>query len=444
MKISIFGLGYVGCVSAACLAKEGHDVIGVDVNQTKVDMINQGKSPIIEKGLDDILKTVTGNDFSGPGSLIATLDEEKAVLDSDLSLICVGTPSKDNGDLDIGYITKCAESIGSGLRRKNGYHVVVARSTMLPGTCEGEIIRAIEYRSGKRCGKGFGMVMNPEFLRESTSIGDFYHPPVTVIGELDKQSGDTVERMYHFLNAPVIRTTIKTAEMVKYACNSFHGLKVAFANEIGLLCKAMGIDSHAVMDIFCMDNKLNLSSYYLKPGFAFGGSCLPKDLRAINYRAKRMDVELPLLQSIMKSNRRHIEAFAEKVIRTGQKKVGILGLSFKAGTDDLRESPLVILTEMLIGKGVDLKIYDKNVSLAKLVGANKEYIERGIPHISSLMTEDMQEVLEHGDVIIIGNKGEAFTDILTQKNCKDKIIYDLVRIGANVDKTNSGYEGIAW
>ena len=431
-------------MSAGCLAREGHTVIGVDVNLTKVDMINAGKSPIVEKGLDEILASVTGAGKTGSGSLLATTDEEKAVLDTDISLICVGTPSKNNGDLDITYILNCAKAIGAGLRQKDHYHVVVARSTMLPGTCENEIIRTLEYHSGKHAGKDFGVVVNPEFLRESTSIDDFYNPPVTVFGELDAQSGDTVEGMYHFLEAPIVRTTIKTAEMVKYACNSFHGLKVAFANEIGMICKGMNIDSHAVMDIFCMDDKLNLSSYYLKPGFAFGGSCLPKDLRAINYRAKRLDIELPLLQSIMESNRRHIEALAEKVIRTGKKKISILGLSFKAGTDDLRESPLVILTEMLIGKGMDLIIYDRNVSLARLVGANKEYIERGIPHISSLMTEDFQEALDHGDVIIIGNKAKAFTDILNHENWEDKIIYDLVRVDNKIDELNCEYEGIAW
>ena len=442
LKISIFGLGYVGCVSAACLAKEGHQVIGVDVNQIKVDLINQGQSPIVEKGLDKVLFEVINDNHKG--SLIATTDEEKAVVDTDVSLICVGTPSRANGDLDISFLLKCAEGIGSGLKKKSGYHVVVARSTMLPGTTENELIRSIEYRSGKRAGKGFGVVMNPEFLRESTSIQDFYNPPVTVIGELDAQSGDAAEAMYHFLEAPVVRTTIKTAEMVKYACNSFHGLKVAFANEIGMLCKGMNIDSHAVMDIFCMDDKLNLSAYYLKPGFAFGGSCLPKDLRAITYRAKRLDIELPLLQSIMVSNRRHIEAFAEKVVRTGMKKIGILGLSFKAGTDDLRESPLVILTEMLIGKGMDLKIYDKNVALAKLIGANKEYIERGIPHISSLMSDDIDAVVEHGGIIIIGNNSPEFTEMLNIAENGEKTIFDLVRIN-HVDGENlPGYEGIAW
>jgi len=444
LKISIFGLGYVGCVSAACLAKEGHTVIGVDVNPVKVEMINQGISPIIEKNLDTLLAEVVRSNRASGGSLMATTDEQKAVMDTDLSLICVGTPSRDNGDLDITHVLKCTEGIGGGLKRKNAYHVVVARSTMLPGTCEQEIVRTIEYRSGKRVGRDFGMVMNPEFLRESTSIQDFYNPPVTVIGEYDARSGDAAAAMYHFLSAPVVRTSIRTAEMVKYANNAFHGLKVAFANEIGLICKKMGIDSHAVMDIFCMDDKLNLSAYYLKPGFAFGGSCLPKDLRAITYRARQVDLDVPVLQAIMASNRLHIERFADKVIKTGKRKIGILGLSFKAGTDDLRESPLVILTEMFIGKGLDLKIYDKNIALARLMGANKEYIEKGIPHISSLMSEDLAEVISHGEVIIVGNGSKEFACALAEMKDDGKVVFDLVRAVDVSAGAPSGYDGIAW
>ena len=443
MKISVFGLGYVGCVSAVCLAKEGHEIVGVDINQSKVHMINNGISPIVENHLDKIIKDVVGSTGSSFGSLTATTDEENAILNTDVSLICVGTPSRDNGDLDITHIAKCVEAIGGVLKKKDFYHIVNTRSTILPGTCENVIIPIIEKCSGKRVGKDFGFVMNPEFLRESTSVHDFYHPPVTVIGQLDKRSGDQIEGMYHFLSAPVVRTTIKTAEMVKYASNSFHGLKVAFANEIGLICKAMNIDSHSVMDIFCMDDKLNLSSYYLKPGFAFGGSCLPKDLRAITYRAKRLDLDVPLLQSIMESNRLHIERFAEKVIKTGKKKISIMGLSFKAGTDDLRESPLVILTEIFIGKGLDLKIYDKNVSLARLVGANREYIENGIPHIATLMSEDIDEVIGHGEVIIIGNNSKEFKEIIKNGKCKGKLTYDLVRVIENFSNIND-YYGIAW
>ena len=442
MKISIFGLGYVGCVSAACFAKQGHDVIGVDVNENKVNMINQGKSPIIENKLDEILDAVVKKNNDSPGSLCATSDAQKAVEESDISLICVGTPSQDNGSLSLEYVKRCAGDIGAGLKRKNSYHVAVARSTMLPGTVEEVIIREIEYHSGKKAGVDFGAVMNPEFLRESTSIHDFFNPPVTVIGELDQKSGDMVEKMYAFLETPFVRTDIKTAEMIKYANNTFHALKVTFANEIGVVCKELGIDSHRVMEIFCMDTKLNLSPYYLKPGFAFGGSCLPKDLRALTYKAKVLDVDLPVLNSIVESNKKHIERIVNKIVRNGKKKVGILGLSFKAGTDDLRESPLVILTEALIGKGFDIKIYDKNVSLATLFGANKQYIQNEIPHISSLLMDSVEEVVKHAEAIVIGNGSEEFKAVVAGSSA-DKDIFDLVRI-VDDDFNRDTYNGICW
>jgi GDP-mannose 6-dehydrogenase len=441
MKISIFGLGYVGCVSAACLAREGHEVIGVDVSQSKVDMINDGKSPIVEKDLDEILKNVVSG--NSKGTLSATTDAIRAVLNTELSLICVGTPSNDNGSLRLDYIKSCANDIGRGLKQKNDYHVIVARSTMLPGSVDDVIVREIEYISGKKAGDDFGVVMNPEFLRESTSIDDFYNPAVTVIGELDSRSGNKVEEMYHFLSAPFVRTEIKVAEMIKYANNTFHALKVTFGNEIGLLAKAIGIDSHKVMEIFCMDDKLNLSPYYLKPGFAFGGSCLPKDLRALTYKGRELDIETPLLSSIIPSNRSHIEAAVKHIVRSGKKRIGILGLSFKAGTDDLRESPLVILTERLLGKGFQIKIYDRNVAIAKIFGANKEYIEREIPHISSLMRGDIKEVTQDAEIIILGNKSEEFKEVVTEASPEQRI-YDLVRISSDIYDVPAGYEGICW
>nr|WP_321399859.1 UDP-glucose/GDP-mannose dehydrogenase family protein [uncultured Desulfobacter sp.] len=441
MRISVFGLGYVGCVSAACLAKQGHYVVGVDISQTKVDIINQGKSPIIEKGLDILLGDVVGS--KNGGTLYATTDADTAVMDTEISLICVGTPSNENGSLRLDYVKRCASNIGKSLKSKKDYHVVVARSTMLPGSVEDVIIKEIEDISDKKAGLDFGAAMNPEFLRESTSIEDFYNPPVTVIGQIDDRTGDLLEKMYAFLDAPVVRTDIKTAEMVKYANNTYHALKVCFANEIGVICKALGIDSHQVMDIFCMDSKLNLSPYYLKPGFAFGGSCLPKDLRAITYKAKNLDIDAPMLDSIMKTNIAHINRVINQIVKTGSKKIGILGLSFKAGTDDLRESPIVILTEALIGKGFDIKIYDKNVSLASLFGANKEYIEKEIPHISSLMTDNLDTVLSHAEVVVIGNKANEFTKAVNAMG-KNKKIIDLVRIQNNLDGLPDMYDGICW
>lgn len=442
MKISVFGLGYVGCISAACLAREGHDVIGVDPNQAKVDLINAGKSPIIEKDIDNILHDVV-KQGRGKGTLIATNDAVRAVVDTDLSLICVGTPSNPNGSLNLEYVTRSAREIGTGLKQKVTYHVVVARSTMLPGSVE-EIIREVEYTSGKKAGPDFGVVMNPEFLREGSSVEDFYNPAVTVIGELDERSGDTVEKMYAFLDPPFVRTDIRTAEMMKYANNAFHGLKVSFANEIGVICKALNIDSHQVMNIFCMDDKLNLSSYYLKPGFAFGGSCLPKDLRAINYKAKAEDVDVPVLRAVLESNKIHIERAIHRLIQSGMKKIGILGLSFKPGTDDLRESPMVALIETLIGKGFDIKIYDKNVSLARLVGANKEFIEKEIPHISSLMADELDDVLSHAEILILGHRATEFAEVLTRDTLHAEIIYDLARVTDDITKLPPKYEGICW
>ncbi len=443
MKISVFGLGYVGCVSAACLAKVGHEVVGVDVNAVKVDLINAGKSPIVEKDIGQIISDTVTTDQYHPGQLSATTDTEKAVLQTDISLICVGTPSHENGSLKLDYVRRCASEIGHSLAKKKSYHVVVARSTMLPGSVEDVILSALEEASGKRVGEDFGIAMNPEFLRESTSVEDFFNPPMTVIGQYDQKSGDVLCEMYTFLEAPLERTDIKTAEMMKYACNCFHAAKVTFANEIGGICKTLGIDSHKVMEIFCMDDKLNISSYYLKPGFAFGGSCLPKDLRALTYKAKTQDVDVPLLNAILPSNKVQIERVVNKIIRSGTKRVGFVGLSFKAGTDDLRESPLVELVESLIGKGFQVKIFDRNVSLAKLFGANKEYIEKEIPHISMLMTGDIDELMAESDLIVIGNKAEE-ADYIMKNISSEKRVFDLVRIFKNLDDASSGYEGVCW
>jgi GDP-mannose 6-dehydrogenase len=436
MKLSIFGLGYVGCVSAACFAKEGHTVIGVDVNANKVGMINAGDSPIVEAGIGPLLNEVVTSK-----RLTATTDSTAAVHNSDVSLVCVGTPSNTNGSLDLRYVTRVCEEIGSALKDKNARHVIVIRSTMLPGTIESVVRPTLEKYSEKRAGKDFGVCINPEFLREGSSLKDFYAPPFTLIGADDEDTSNTVRSLYSGIDAPVVATSVKTAEMVKYVCNCFHALKVSFANEVGNICKALGVDSHEVMDIFCQDTKLNLSSYYLKPGFAFGGSCLPKDLRAITYKAKQVDVEVPVLSSILPSNRQQIERAVEMVLATGKKRVGIFGFSFKAGTDDLRESPMVTLIETLIGKGLQLSIYDRDVSLARLFGANKEYIERQIPHIAQLMRTSIEEVLEFAEVLVVGNKAEEFKGI-EQMRKEGQIVMDLVRL---FDKTSDdNYQGICW
>jgi len=436
MRLSVFGIGYVGCVSAACFAKHGHKVTGVDVNPTKVEIINRGDSPIIEPGLAELMREAVIS-----GQLRATTSSSEAVQNSDISLVCVGTPSNPNGSLNLSYVRRVCHEIGKALRDKADRHVVVMRSTMLPGTVESVVIPALEETSDKKSGSDFGVCINPEFLREGSSLKDFYEPPFTLIGADDPHTEQALQQLYATIGAPVIVTSIKTAEMVKYACNCFHALKVSFANEIGNICKAVGVDSHEVMDIFCHDTKLNLSPYYLKPGFAFGGSCLPKDLRAITHKAKALDVETPVLSAILPSNRLQVERALDMVVRTGNKRIGVLGFSFKAGTDDLRESPMVSLIETLIGKGYDLSIYDRDVSLARLFGANKEYIEREIPHISQLMRSSVDEVLDASDSLIIGNRSEDFRGIESRLR-KGQQLIDLVRL---FDKVSDGsYQGICW
>jgi GDP-mannose 6-dehydrogenase len=437
MKVSVFGLGYVGSVSAACFAREGHEVVGVDVNPLKVEIINSGQSPIVEEGIGDLI-----SEMVKAKRLRATTDAAEAVRETEASLVCVGTPSNPNGSLDLNYIKRTCQDIGAALSAKREHHTVVIRSTMLPGSMEKTVVPALEADSGRKAGQDLGVCINPEFLREGTSLKDFYAPPFTLIGADDEETAGLVRRLYANIKAPLFVTSIRAAEMVKYTCNCFHALKVSFANEIGNICKGLGIDSHEVMEVFCQDTKLNLSPYYLKPGFAFGGSCLPKDLRAITYKAKELDVDVPVLSSILPSNRLQVERAVEMILRTGKRKVGVLGFSFKAGTDDLRESPMVSLIETLIGKGLQLAIYDRDVSLARLFGANKEYIEREIPHISQLMRASVAEVLEVADVLVIGNRSEEFRQI-EAKLRSDQTVIDLVRLFDD-RRTGGSYEGICW
>jgi GDP-mannose 6-dehydrogenase len=432
--ISVFGLGYVGCVSSACFANEGHQVIGVDVSQTKVEMVNAGKATIVAEMVADVVKS---------GRLRATTDVAAAVRDSDISLVCVGTPSRSNGSIDLRYVERVCQDIGTAMKSKVARHTVVIRSTVLPGTTLQLVIPTLEKASGKRAGMDFGVCMNPEFLREGTSIRDFYEPPFTLVGADDGLSGDTLAAIYAGISAPLHITSTGVAEMIKYACNCFHGLKVGFANEIGSVCKAFGIDSHEVMRLFCLDGKLNLSPAYLRPGFAFGGSCLPKDLRAITYHARSADVDTPILSAALESNQRQIERAYEMVRAGGSKKIGVLGLAFKAGTDDLRESPMVSLVEMLLGKGFSLAIYDRDVSQARLIGSNREYIEKEIPHIWSVMRGTIDDVLNEAEVVVIGNGSGEFR--LIEPRLRDgQVVVDLVRAFGSKISDGNGYRGIAW
>ena len=437
MNISIFGLGYVGTVCAGCLSKDGHKVIGVDPNTYKVNLTNKGASTIIEDEIGDIIKAaVAGKRLSATDSC------SDAIAKTDISLVCVGTPSQPNGDLDISQLERVCIQIGNALKHKSTPHLVVIRSTVIPGTTDDILIPLLEKHSGKKCGHGLLVGYNPEFLREGTSVYDYYHPPKIVIGQMGTRA-TRLSKIYKDIPAPLIVTEIRTAEMVKYADNSFHAVKVVFANEIGNICKQLKVDSHEVMRIFCQDTKLNLSPYYLRPGFAFGGSCLPKDIRALLYRAKTMDLSVPMLASILPSNELQVKAALDMVEAGGSKKIGLLGLSFKAGTDDLRESPLVKLSEFLIGKGYDLKIYDENVSLAKVFGANKQYIEQGIPHISTLMCPDIASLLSHADILIIGNYSKKYWKALKNGIAK-KTVIDLVRCSDIIKSRPAHYYGIAW
>ena len=436
--VSVFGLGYVGCVSAACFAREGHSVVGVDVSQAKVAMVNAGRSTIVEEGIGELVR-----DMRASGRLRATMDVADAVRSTSVSLICVGTPSRPNGSIDLSYIERVCEQIGEALRDKDEHHTVVIRSTVMPGTVDCTVIPALERGSGKRHGEGFAACSNPEFLREGTSIKDFDDPPFTLIGAHEPAHAEPLARLYAGIGAPLHVTAVRTAEMVKYACNSFHGLKVGFANEIGNVCKALGVDSHEVMRIFCEDRKLNISPTYLRPGFAFGGSCLPKDLRAVTYKAKELDIETPILTATLESNRKQIERAYQMVMAAGQRRIGVLGLAFKAGTDDLRESPMVSLIEMLIGKGMDLAIYDQHVSSANVIGANKEYVEREIPHIWTLMRPTVSEVLTHADTLVIGNGSREFRAVGDQLR-DGQMVVDLARAFGARTSEGPAYQGICW
>jgi GDP-mannose 6-dehydrogenase len=428
----------VGTVSAASFAADGHEVVGVDVNDDKVLAISEGRSPIVEPGLGEMLSDVVAS-----GRLRATGSTKDAVNATDMSLVCVGTPSRRNGSLDLTYLTRVCEQIGEVIRHKASYHVVVIRSTVLPGTTHGAVIPALERSSGKTYGEGFGVAVNPEFLREGTALKDFREPPFTLVGHNHAADAAPTKALYENVPAPLFSAPIRTAEMIKYTNNAWHAVKVVFANEIGNLCKRVGVDSHDVMDMFCQDTKLNLSPYYLKPGFAFGGSCLPKDVRALQYRAKEMDLEMPLIGAVLESNRLQVQHAIDRIVETGRKRVGMLGFSFKAGTDDLRESPLVILAEALLGKGFTLSIYDRNVSLARLVGANKQYIEEQIPHLSRHLCDSIDDVIDQSEVIVIGNRSAEFSDAVTR--CRpDQMVIDLVRIPLDFSKVRAQYDGICW
>jgi len=437
MRISIFGMGYVGAVTAACLAKEGHRVIGVEISKDKVEQITAGKSPLVEDKIVEIISDVVRQ-----GTLSATMDARSAINETDVSMICVGTPSRPNGDVDLTFVTRVSEKIGQVLKNKSGFHTLIYRSTIPPGTTEEVVIPILEEHSGKRVYLDFDVCFNPEFLREGSAVDDLYHPPFTVVGVQSEGAAEVVKQLFSFVNAPFEVTTIRTAEMVKYVCNVFHALKICFANEVGTLARRFGIDGHEVMRLFALDAKQNISPMYLKPGFAYGGSCLPKDVRGLLYQARKMDYAAPLIAAIPPSNDQQLEEGFQLVTSFKKKKIGFLGLAFKGGTDDLRESALVRLAERLIGKGYELLIYDRHVNLARIFGSNKAFIEKEIPHIEKLFATSIDEVVYGSEVIVVGNYDPEYVSAL--KAARDRRIVDLVRITDNPAALGDNYHGICW
>ncbi len=438
MKIAVFGLGYVGCVSAACFCDLGHEVWGIDIDPGKVDYIRRGQSPIIERDLDTLI-----HKYVQWGRLHACDLADEAIAQTELSLVCVGTPSLNTGAPNVEFVKRVSEEIGRAIRKVSHHHTVVIRSTLLPGTTRKELLPRLEEYSGSREGDRFSLAYNPEFLREGSAIKDFYDPPKTVVGACREEAARTAGAIYENIKAPLFYTTIEEAEIIKFADNVFHAVKIVFANEIGAVAKPLGIDSHRVMEIFTSDVKLNLSPYYLKPGFAFGGSCLPKDVRALAWCAQHMNVKVPMIHAVMESNREHVHRAFREISAFGKKTIGVLGLAFKSETDDLRESPTVELVETLLGKGYQIKIYDRNVSLARLIGSNKAYIEKTIPHLAELLVREIDEVMQHGELIVVANPEREFVEAL-QRARPEQVIYDLVRIVPEQVRSQSNYHGICW
>ena len=438
MDISIFGLGYVGAVSLACLARDGHNVIGVDIEQAKLDLIRNGRTPVVEEGMVDLIRSVVAS-----GRVSVTDDVRDALLRSEISLICVGTPSAPNGSQDQTAIVRLAHDLGRALREQNAPHVVVFRSTLVPGTVEEVLLPILERESGKVAGSGFDVCFQPEFLREGTSIRDYDKPPFTIVGANSARPSEVLQRLFGHLPCEFHQTSIRAAEVVKYCCNNFHALKITFANETARLCEALRVDPFEVMDLVCKDRQLNISPAYLTPGFAFGGSCLPKDLRATMHFARQHDVELPMHGAMLASNRHHAEHAIGKVMASGKRRIGMIGLSFKTGTDDLRESPLVMLAEHFIGKGMAVLIYDSEVHLSNLLGANRRFIEQHVPHIGMLIRSDIAEVVAASDVLVVGQNDARVASRLVELARSDQTVVDLVRLPGR-EQLRAHYEGLCW
>ena len=438
MNISIFGLGYVGAVSLACLARDGHTVYGVDVDPAKLALIGGGKTPVIEEGMIDLMQQAVAS-----GRVHVTPDVRLAMANTEISLICVGTPSAANGSQDQAAMLRLGRDLGACMREKKTPHTFVFRSTLVPGTVE-EVLRPImERESGKRDGIDFHLCFQPEFLREGSSIRDYDHPPFTIVGASCPAPLELLRKLFGHLPCQFHPTSLRSAEMVKYSCNNFHALKITFANEMARICEAMGVDPFEVMDLLCQDNQLNISKAYLRPGFAFGGSCLPKDLRATLYMAKMRDVEMPMLDGIVQSNQEHLSHAIRKVMASGKRRIGMIGLSFKSGTDDLRESPMVALAEHFFGKGLSLLVYDPEVNLSKLLGANRRFIEQHLPHIGCLMKSELESVIGESEVLVVALADNQVVEGLQRYLRDDQIVIDLAHL-PDRDRLRGEYLGLCW
>ena len=438
MRVVVVGLGYVGSVCSACLASRGHTVIGVDTSDFKVGCIERGESPIVEKDLNQLIA-----ESRRAGRLSATTRIEEAMPAADVVLVCVGTPSAADGGLDLRHVKRAVAEVGRALECSRGFTTVVMRSTMLPGSVEGELQPVLEQAAAGRAGADFGLAYNPEFLREGSAVADFFGAQYTVIGASDRRSAEAVAALYEGVGGEILTTSIRVAEMLKYVNNAFHALKVAFANEVGRLAQREAIDSHEVMRLFCRDTRLNLGPSYLMPGFAFGGSCLPKDLRAINQRARRHDLELPVLESILRSNDHHVEAAIHLIERLRQKRVGVLGLSFKAGTDDLRESPILRVIGALVGKGYSVLLHDPHLDMERVLGANRRFVEDEVPYLPERLRSDLREVVENSEVVVVANPSAAYHDVGALLR-EGQVLVDLVHAVDPATVKHGEYHGLAW
>jgi GDP-mannose 6-dehydrogenase len=437
MNVVVVGLGYVGAVTAACLAKLGHNVVGVDVDPHKLDLLERGVSPIVEPGLDDLV--TSGRESNG---LRVSSDLSASARDADIVLVSVGTPARSDGTVDLGYVERVTEELGTAIADRASFLAIVYRSTVPPGTVGGRLRPILERVSGRRAGDDFGVGMVPEFLREGTGVDDFFAPPFTVAGVGDDRTLERVTQTFAPVGQPIHALSIEAAESLKYACNAYHAVKITFANEIGRLLSAVDVDSRDVMRVFCEDRHLNISPAYLRPGFSFGGSCLPKDLRALMHIARVADVDVPMLNGVMRSNESHLRSATRHILDSGERIVALLGLSFKPQTDDLRESPYVELAELLVGKGLDVRIFDPIIQPTRLFGSNRQYVENHLPHLQRMLSSTPEDAIRGAGIAVVATSDEEVVNAVLA--AEPRLVLDLHGSVSPDLEALPGYTGIAW